>query len=290
MPIGITGGSGQLARLTADKLLEQIDPSELVLVTRNPDKVQQYADRGVSVRRGGFDEPAGLPQAFAGIDRLLIISTDDFTNRIAQHRAAVEAATQADVGHLLYTSIPNPTDANVAIAVESHRATEEAIFASGRDWTILRNSIYADYQVPTLTGAIESGQLVLNNGDGACAYVTREDCAAVAAVALSGDGHAGKLYDVTGPELLTMADLAAIASEVSGVQVEAIAVDDEAFAAGLAEHAGLPSEAAAGYATFGRAIREGQLAALSTVVRDLTGHEPQSLRELFAAAFAGSGV
>ena len=286
MTIGITGASGQLAGLTIEKLLDQVEPSELVLITRSPEKVEQLAQRGATVRAGDFDEPAGLPAALAGIERLLIVSADDGR----QHLAAVEAAKQAGVQHLIYTSIPNPTEANPSFVVEKHRATEEAIFASGLEWTILRNSLYADFQLPTLSVAAETGTLVHNNGDGACAYVTRDDCAAAAAAVLTGEGHAGQIFDVTGPELLTMADLAVIASEVAGAQVEAIAVDDEAFAAGLVEHAGLPPEVAAGLATFGRAIREGQLSALSTAVGDLTGREPQRLRDLFAAAYAGSAA
>jgi NAD(P)H dehydrogenase (quinone) len=284
MTIGITGASGQLAGLTIEKLLGHgIDPSELVLITRNPEKVERF---GATVRSGDFDDPASLPAAFEGIDRLLLVSADEGR----QHLAALDAAKEAGVAYVAYTSIPNPTDANPAFVVDKHRSTEEAMFASGLEWTILRNSLYADFQVPTMSVAVQTGELVHNNGDGACAYVTRDDCAAAAAAVIADEGHAGKVYDITGPELLTMANLAAIAAEVGGAEVEAIAVDDEAFIAGLVEHAGMPREIAAGLATFGRAIRDGQLAAQSTAVRDLTGREPQALKDLFAAAFAASAA
>jgi NAD(P)H dehydrogenase (quinone) len=286
MTIAITGASGQLAQATAGYLLDRIPPTDLVLVTRRPEALEAFARRGVDVRAGDFDDPAGLREALAGVDRALLISTDALGRRIPQHRDAVHAARAAGVGHLLYTSIPNPTDANPAGVVPDHKATEEAIVASEGAWTFLRNDIYADLQLPGIEQAAASGRHVHNEGDGALAYVARDDLAAAAAAVLATDGHEYRAYDLTGPELLTAADVADIAAELRGSAVEAIAVDDDAFAAGLVEHAGLPEEAAALYTSFGRAKRYGQLDQLTPHVRDLIGRPPRTLRDLAREALA----
>jgi NAD(P)H dehydrogenase (quinone) len=282
--IGISNASGQLGHLTADLLLERIDPGDLVLVTRDPSRLADYAGRGVAVRRGDFDDPDSLREAYAGVDALLLISGADVGRRVAQHSAAIEAAKDAGVSRVAYTSIVNPSESNPAAVAEEHRGTEEALRASGLDWTMLRNGIYADMQLDGVQQAIASGRHVHNGGDGAVAYVARADCAGAAAAVLTGSGHEGKNYDVTGPELVSGADIAALASERGGVPVEAVAVEDEAYVAGLVEHAGLPEWLAQFLASFGRAAREGQLAVRSDDVEKLTGQAPRSLRDLLDAA------
>jgi NAD(P)H dehydrogenase (quinone) len=286
MSVAITGASGHLGRATADRLLQLVDPGQVVLVTRHPEQLDEYARRGASVRRGDFDDPAPLCEAFAGVDSVLVISTDAIGRRVAQHVAAIEAATAAGVRRVAYTSILNPSEENPAAVCGEHRATEEAIFASGLEWTILRNGIYADFQLPSVQQAIATGRHVHNGGDGVIAYVAREDCAAVAAAVLAGEGHEGKIYDVTGPELLSGSDVAALAAAAGGVPVEAVAVDDETRVAGLVENAGLPEPVARFAASFGQAVREGQLAQLTTVVEDVAGRAPRSLRDLVAASAA----
>jgi NAD(P)H dehydrogenase (quinone) len=283
MTIGISGAAGQLGRATADLLLERVAPGDLVLVTRDPAQLDAYAQRGVAVRRGNFDDPEGLREAYRGVDRLLLISGADVGRRVAQHTEAIAAAKDAGVGRVAYTGIVNPTEANPAAAAPEHRGTEEALLASGLEWTMLRNGIYADLTAQGLTQSIAAGRHVYNSGDGKTSYVARADCAAAAAVVLSGDGHANQAYDVTGPEALSGADLAAIASELSGTPVEAVPVDDEAFVGILVEYAGLPEPVAQFIASFGRAGREGQLATVSNAVEELTGCAPQRFRDVLEA-------
>jgi NAD(P)H dehydrogenase (quinone) len=284
MSIVITGASGQLGRRVAELVLEQT--SDVVLVTRTPEALAGFAERGAQVRRGDFDDPASLDAAFAGGERLLLVSTNVIGTRVAQHRRAIDAAVRAGVRHVLYTSIPNPGPENAAAVAVEHRETEEALRASGLAWTFLRNDIYADLQPQSAAAAIASGQLVTNAGDGRTGYVTREDCAAVAAAVLLSDGHEGRAYDVTGPETLSAADLAALYSELGGRPVQVVHVDDAAFAAGLVEHAGMPQAMAEIYATFGIATRDGVLDVRTDVVERLTGRAPQSLRSLLEGALS----
>jgi len=279
--IGITGASGQLARLTIDALLERgVDPASLVLVTRSPDAIADVAAKGATVRHGDFDQPDGLPEAFAGIERLLLISASDIGRRIPQHQAAIDAAKAAGVRHVAYTSIANPVEDNPAPVTPEHRATEQALRDSGLAWTFLRNGIYAEFQATGAAQAVASGQLVTNKGDGRTSYVSRADCAAAAAVVLATDGHEGQAYEITGPEAVTEENLAAIASEISGKPIEVVKVDDAALIAGLVEHAGLPEAVAQIVADFGRATREGYLGEVTDTVERLTGRKPRTLREV----------
>jgi len=283
MSLVITGASGHLGRRTAELLLDRLDdPARLVLVTRRPDAVADLADRGAHVRAGDFDDPASLETAFAGAERVLIISTDRVGERLAGHRNAIAAAKAAGATHISYTSIPNPGPANPAGVVADHAATEEALRDSGVAWTALRNALYAEYRIPEAQAAIADGVLRHNQGTGRTAYVSREDCAAAAAVVLAGGAaHDGKAYDITGPELLGAEDLSALYAEIGGTPVQAIELSDDELAAGIAA-AGLPEPIAELLASFGTAIRGGHLAQRSDDVQLLTGRPPRTVRETLA--------
>ncbi|MFJ2757343.1 SDR family oxidoreductase [Nocardioides sp. NPDC087217] len=279
MTIAITGASGQLGRLVADQLLTTVDPAELVLLTRDPAKLADYAERGADVRAADFSKPDELVEAFAGVERVLLISTDAVGARVEGHLAAIDAAVKAGVRHMAYTSVSGPTADNPAGVVADHAATEEALRESGLAWTMLRNNLYADMQVDSVAQAAATGQLVTNFGDGGAAYVTRADCAAVAAGVLTGEGHEGKAYDVTGPHAYTAADLAELATEKSGKPVEVVQVDDEAYTAGLVS-AGLPDFIAPLLTSFGTATRLGKLATVTDIVEQVGGRKPTPLSAL----------
>jgi NAD(P)H dehydrogenase (quinone) len=283
MIVAITGASGNLGRKTAELLLERLTPADVVLLTRTPDRLADLTDRGATVRRADFDERQSVVDALQGVERMLLISADKVGHRLAQHRAAIEAAKTAGVRHVIYTSIPNPVHANPAGAVPDHRATEEAVKASGLAWTFLRNNLYAEYQIPTAAQAVAAGQLVTNVGDGRTAYVSRDDCAAAAAAVLAGTGHEGRAYDITGPEAIGAAELAALASEIGGKDVAVVPVDDETLIAGMTR-SGLPEVVARLLASFGTSTREGFLEKVSTAVEDLTGSSPRTLRDVLLAA------
>jgi NAD(P)H dehydrogenase (quinone) len=282
MTIAITGAAGQLGRLTAQLVLDRVEADEVVLVTRRPEAIAELADAGATVRLGDFDRPESLPGAFAGVDRLLLISVDVLGNRVAQHTAAIDAAVAAGVGHVLYTSGLNAGSELPLVVSYDHGATEQAIRDRGLRWTALRMGLYAESQVAAAARAVASGHLVHNNGDGATAYVSREDCAAAAAAALAGEGHEDRVYDITGPELVTQAQVAALAAEISGRPVVPVVIDDEEATQNLIA-VGLPADTATAIASFGTAIREGVLDAVSTHVEDLTGRRPRSLREVLLA-------
>jgi NAD(P)H dehydrogenase (quinone) len=281
----VAGASGHLGRGVAEELLARAPSEAIRLLTRTPDRVADLAARGADVRFADYDDPATLPGAFAGGRRTLLISTDALDRRVAQHRAAIAAAVQAGVEQVIYTSVVSPDPSNPAAVVETHRQTEADLRAAGCAWTLLRNNLYAEYQEPELRSAAESGRLVHNRGDGRAAYVSRRDCAAVAAAVLAGDGHAGRDYDVTGPESLSAADLARLYAELAGRTVQPVAVDDDAFVRTIAGDAtdGHLAYGARLVASFGRAIREGHFAHVSDAVTTLTGRAPRTVRDVLAA-------
>jgi NAD(P)H dehydrogenase (quinone) len=286
MRIAITGASGPLGRTTAGLLLDAVDPADVVLISRTPQALADLAARGAETRAGDFGDPSSLAAAFAGIERLLLISTDAVGTRLPEQQGAIAAAALAGVRHVVYTSVSQPTAENPAAVVPDHTATEQTLRESGLAWTALRNNIYAHMQVPTVQQAIAAGQLVTNAGDGGVAYVTREDCAATAVAVLTQDGHEDRAYDITGSQAVTAADLAALATEFGGKPVQLVQVDDGAYVTGLIG-AGLPDPVARLIASIGTATREGFFGTVSTTVEDLTGRAPTPLRTVLAGALTG---
>ena len=282
----ITGASGTLGRQVAADVLDRVDPADVVLVTRDPAKLTEFADRGAQVRAGDFNDPSSLESAFAGGDRLLLISTDNLGSRVEQHRAAINAAKAAGVGFIAYTSIPNPVEENPVGVNREHRETEELIEASGIDHTFLRNSVYTEMDVPAAQGAVATGKFVTNRGDGLIAFVSRADCARAAAAVLTADGPLESVYDTTGPELVSANDLASVFAGIAGKEIEVVQVDDEATVAGLIEH-GVTAEAAPVYASFGQGIREGHLEVVSDSVEKLTGRRPESVKSVIERELQG---
>ena len=283
----VAGASGKLGRRTAELLLDTGAASELILVTRTPGAVADLGERGCDVRFGDYSEPDSLADAYAGAERMLLISASDIEIRAEQHRAAIRAAAAVGVRHIAYTSGLNPEPPNPAAVGPSHYATEQALVESGLSWTVLRDSLYSEYQVPEAAQAIASGRLTHNRGNGAVAYVSRDDCAAVAAAVLAGPGHEGRIYDVTGPEPFTVRDLALLYGELGGRGIAVEELDDQAFVERL--QGGVKEDDHARYgaqlvASFGRSIREGYMARRSDAVERLAERPARTLRAVLEQA------
>jgi NAD(P)H dehydrogenase (quinone) len=282
----VTGASGHLGRRVLELLLANEDTrgQKLVATTRTPDKVGDLAARGVDVRAASFDEPQTLEAAFRGVDRALIVSTDALDRpgrRVAQHRAALQAARAAGVRHVVYTSLTNPGPGSLVSLAPDHHETEQAIIASGLSHALLRNDMYSDYLLPGLAHALRSGRIVNSYGDGAVSYVTREDCARAAAAALAGSFEGRAVFDIAGPAAITQTELAAIVSDVTGQRISYEAVDADTAKRNLVA-SGLPDAIADLLVSFERSAKHGQLA-VASAVRALTGAEPQSVRDFLVA-------
>ena len=280
----VTGASGHLGRRVIELLLEA-KAGHLIATSRSPEKLADLAELGVEVRQADFDRPEALVKAFSGADRLLLISTDavDGTDRrIVQHRNAVNAAEQAGVKHVIYTSLTRPEPGTPILLAPDHHATEHALAASSLDWTVLRNNVYTDMLVMSLPQAVATGQLVAAAGEGGVGYVTREDCARAAAAALSATTSGRTTLDITGPEVVTYAALAQIAGDITGRPVSYLNVPPEAMVEGMVG-AGFPQGVAELLVSFQTATAQGYLALATDTVAELTGTAPQSVRDFLLA-------
>ncbi len=277
----VTGASGKLGQRVLELLLEA-NAGTIVATTRSPEKLAAFAEKGVIVRQANFSDPASLTKAFEGVDRLLLISTDTMGVRLAQHIAAVKAAEESGVKHILYTSIANVSATSTAQVAPEHYGTEQALIGSKMGYTFLRNNIYTDMLLGTLGQAISSGTLYAASGDGKIGYVTREDCARAAAAALA-DGFDGRRsLDITGPEALSQYDIAQIASSISGSPVTYVPLTLEAAINGMVS-AGLPQFVAELLGSFDAATAKGELDVVTNAVEELTGRKPTSVAEFLTA-------
>jgi NAD(P)H dehydrogenase (quinone) len=280
--IGVTGASGNLGRHVV-KLLREAGAKHVVALTRDPTKFPLDIGDDLEVRQADFDQPEALATALAGVERLLIISLDVLPGRAERQVAAVDAAVKAGVGHIAYTSItsPYPDTHPDATIPNSHYWTETRIAASGADFSLLRNNLYADFLIPTAKNAIASGTHYHAGGAGGRAFITREDCGvAAAAMLLNAEGKT--IYDIGGPEALTGDDLATLASRLSGKTVKAVNLPVDGLIAGM-KQAGLPEELVGILARFDLDTAKGRLGVVSGDFEALTGRKPRSVADFLSA-------
>jgi NAD(P)H dehydrogenase (quinone) len=290
--IVITGASGQYGRLATDKLVAMGRASDLILITRSPDKLAGRTAQGCDVRFGDFDQPDSLAAAVRGAGKMLLISGTRVGARVVQHKAAIAAAAAAGVGHIAYTSFVNIDETNPAIVTVDHRETERLIEASGMAWTMLRDAHYADAMILNAApGFIASGTWLTSTNGAREAMVWREDCVDSAVAVLTTPGHESKVYRITGPNRENFAEVAAMLNDILGCSIELVETDDDGMYA-MFDAMGIPREpvddqSVAGLpwnsddmVSFERAIREGFLDICTDDVERLTGRKPRSVRQL----------
>ncbi|MER9428234.1 SDR family oxidoreductase [Mesorhizobium sp. M0408] len=283
----VTGASGQLGRGVINHLLDtlKVSPQRIIAATRNPENLADLAARGVTIRAVDFDDTASLASAFTGADRVLIISTNELAvpgKRLKQHETAVAAAKSAGVSHLLYTSMPNPEPGSPVLFAPDHHGTEQAIKASGIPYTIFRNGWYQENLFMALPHAIASGQWYTSAGDGRIAHGARDDMAAAIAASLASSATESTTYTLTGPKAHTMAEIAALVTEVTGKPIEVIQLSDEALTEGL-KAAGVPEGFAPVIVSFDTNTRSGRIGMVTDAVETLSGRKPRLLKQFLEA-------
>jgi len=235
MKIGVTGATGQLGRLVVEKLKQKVAADSVVALVRNPEKA---ADLGVETRPFDYTQPETLVTSLKGIDKLLLISGNEIGQRLPQHKAVIEAAKQAGVKQITYTSILHADSSPLGLAGE-HLGTEVSIKESGLTYTILRNGWYTENYTGSAKGAVGAGAFIGNAGDGKIASAARVDYAEAAAVVLAGEGHENKTYELAGDEAYTLTELAAEISRQTGKIVPYNNLTEAEYA-GILKSFGLP--------------------------------------------------
>ena len=215
MKTGITGATGQLGRLVVENLKRKVAAENLVALVRTPEKA---SDLGIETRAFDYEKPESLAGTLQGIDHLLLISGNEVGKRRQQHENVIKAAQQAGVKWIVYTSLLHADWSTLSLA-EEHKATEDALKASGIAYTILRNGWYTENYTGSVPGAVKAGVLLGSAGEGKISSATREDFAEAAAVVLTSENQEGKVYELAGDNYFTLIDLAAEISRQTGKEI-----------------------------------------------------------------------
>ncbi|MFE4836709.1 SDR family oxidoreductase [Arthrobacter sp. NPDC056691] len=283
MTIVITGATGQLGRLVVEALLESGLPAgQIVAAGRTVDRIADLGKRGVQVRSIDYSQPESLRQAFAGADKVLLVSGSEVGQRVEQHRNAINAAKEAGVGLIGYTSIANADTTAMQLAAD-HLATEEILRDSGVPFVLLRNGWYLENYTGQLPVQVQHGAVFGSAGDGRVSAAARADYAAAAAAVLLRDDQAGKVYELGGDHAFTLSELAGEVSAASGKPVTYTDLPAEKYTQVLVE-AGLPEPYAAILADSDLGIARGDLLVTSGDLSALLGRPTTPLREAAQAA------
>lgn len=284
----VTGANGQLGRHIINHLVLRLGSSAgLAVSVRDTAKAHDLSLRGIDVRHGDFDQPETLAKAFAGIDKLVLVSTDGPRDvRIAQHRAAIAAARAAGVAHILYTSFVAVSADSPAEFSAVHRATESDLCSSGIRHTLLRNTLYADFLPMTLGAAAHGGSFSLPAGTGKVSFVSRAELADAIAAAAVAPALAKDIYELTGQIAHDYHEVAEAVSQVTGKAIRYEPISEDTYARMLQGH-GLPEWLARAMGNMYSAVAAEKFNRVSNDFAALVGHPPRPLaclaQELFAA-------
>jgi len=283
MTILVTGASGHLGRLAIEALLERgVAADTIVAGARKPEVLAELAERGVRTVELDYTQPDTIAAALVGVDHLLLVSSSVPGNRFAEHKNVIDAAKTAGVEHLVYTSATDARDSALVLAPE-HKATEEAIEASGIPATILRNGWYSENYTGTYATAVATGEVVASTGEGRVSSASRKDYAEAAAVVLSEPGHVGQVYELSGDTAWDFSELAATIGTIAGRDVTFRSLTAEEHAAELAA-AGLDEGTIGFIVGLDGNIRDGLLGHTPGDLSRLIGHPTTPLTEGLAAA------
>lgn len=279
MTIAITGATGQLGRLAIESLQARAPGQSVIALARDPGKA---SDLTVPVR--AFDYHTADPAALAGVDTLVLISSNDFNDRAGQHARAIAAAKAAGVKRIVYTSILK-ADTSPMILAQDHKATEAAIAASGIPATILRNGWYTENYTGSVGGALAAGAMIGSLGDGRIATATRRDYAEAIAVAATGLEHAGKTYELAGDVAYTMSDMAAELSRQTGKLIPYNSLPEATYD-GILQSFGLPADLTRALADSDAWAAKGWLFDESRTLSRLIGRPTTPMSETVRAALS----
>ncbi|OUM45101.1 SDR family oxidoreductase [Arthrobacter sedimenti] len=273
--IAVTGSTGTVGGHVARILAAEGVP--LILPVRSPDRAQHLPES--VVRQTTYADFDASVESLTGVDVLFMVSGAEEADRVATHRTFIDAAKQAGVRHIVYTSFLGAAPDAAFLLGRDHWYTEEHIRRSGMSWTFLRDNLYLDV-VPALA---EEGVIRGPAGDGLLSAVAQADVArSAAAVLRAPDAHVGTAYHLTGPEAFTLAEAAALITELTPATVR---FEDETYEEALASraHHGAPRWLVEAWVSTYTAIARGEMAEVTPDVARLTGRRPLSLRDLLTA-------
>ncbi len=283
MKIAVTGATGQLGRLAIDALKARVPADQIIALVRNP-AAAAAADLGVALRVADYHKPETLAPALAGVDVLVLISSNDFNDRTGQHANVINAAKTAGVGRIVYTSILKG-EASPMILVQDHIVTEADLKASGVPYTILRNGWYTENFTGSLGGALAAGAMIGSFGEGRITSASRADYAEAIAVTATGSGHAGKVYELAGDDAYALADMAAEVSRQTGKIIPYNSLPQDVYQ-GILQSFGLPEDLSLALADADAKGAQGYLFDDSKTLSSLIGRATTPMATTVADALA----
>jgi len=278
MKIGVSGASGHLGKATVAELLQRAGRHEVVAISRTPETITAPAQG----RFGDYNQPESLAEAYAGLDRLLIIPSLDAGKRGAQNVAAIDAAVKAGVKHIVFMSAAGARQAEGPVLGTPYWWGEHRLIATAPAWTILRMNFYAESFAQQAQMSLAQGVLA-GLAENRVAFVARGDVAAAAAGILIGDGHAGATYNATGPERLSGAERAALIAQFTGRPLAFLVITEEQLRAGLTQ-ASLPAQVVNTVISIQASFAEGAFDVVTGDVERLGGRPPKPLRDVLVGA------
>lgn len=279
--IVVTGATGGFGSATVEHLLERIPAGQIGVSVRDTAKAQHFADRGVRVRQGSYEDPAALRASFAGADQVLLVSGNDpAADMVGLHRSAVEAAVAAGARRILYTSQHGAVPGNPYRPSDIHIATEAMLGDSGVEWTALRNGAYGP--LDQILGPWQRTGVIAQPEDGPVPYTDRADIAEATAVLLAGDRTFDGPVTLTAPTAVTFDDLAEIASDLTGRPIQRIQLDDEQWIT-QQNTIGMPEQTARLLLTWYQAARAGYFAQTDPLLTELLDREPRTIADRLTA-------
>jgi NAD(P)H dehydrogenase (quinone) len=285
----VTGATGHFGKATIDFLLKKgIAANEISALVRDETKAQDLKEKGVTLKIGDYDNYNSLVEAFKGIDKLLFISSPNFLNRSQQQEGVVKAAQQEGVKHIVYTSFErkNETaDTPLAFLAESHIYTENLLRNSGIHYTIFRNNIYLDALPMFIGDKFSETGVYFPAGETKFAFAARLDMAEAAANVLTSEGHENKEYNISNTENISMGEVVAILSEITGATVNYISPTNEVYLENLLK-AGIPAEWAEVFAGSAEGIKQGELTNDKPDLQNLLGRKPDSVKEFLTQVYS----
>lgn len=283
--IAITGATGQLGRLVVEALLEKVAANQIIAAVRTPAKAAAFVEEGVQVREADYSRPETLAAAFKGATKVLLISGNELGQRIAQHQAVIDAAKEAGVGFVAYTSLLR-ADTSKLLLAEEHLATEKYLRASGLAFALLRNGWYWENLTAGIGPALQQGAFIGASKDGRFAAATRAEYAAAAAAVLAGEGYKDQVYELAGDSAFTRAEFAAEVSKHAGKSVGYHDLPEAGYEKILMSF--LPPELARILADADARAAEGALDDESHTLSGLIGRKTQPMAEVIAGALKAS--
>jgi NAD(P)H dehydrogenase (quinone) len=284
----VTGSTGSLGSSIINYLKEKSSGETIAGLARNKEKSNSLKEMGVDVRIGNYDDPESLETAFKGVDKLIFVSASKLDKRVQQHKNVVEAAKEAGVEHVIYTSFQreNETEESpIWMVAESHLKTEEWLKESGMKYTFLRNNLYMDF-IPMFLGdnVLEQGNVYLPAGDGVMACALRNDMAEATVNVALGEGHENTAYRFGNSQSWSFNDVADTLSKISGKEIGYISPTVDEFMNTM-QDAGVPEEAIGMSVGFAQAIDQGELAATSSDFESILGRKPISLPDFLKQVY-----